>query len=159
MTGEKCVDTPMPCVTIPRHKAIFWMDAQGRWHNQHGPFEHSKIINHFNASIEKDKDGYYVTQENSGIIEKVYFRHEDTALFIVDVVMSDPVRLILNTSAQIDLQPNAMAVRGDQLYMHSGEHRIKFGQRALMKISPMLEYRDEIYYIRVKKKQYAIAME
>jgi hypothetical protein len=159
MTGEKCIETPMPCLTIPREKAIFWMDGQGRWHNQHGPFEHKKIIDHFNASIARDSDGYYVNQENNGILEKVYFRYEDTALFIVDLVMSDPVKLVLNTSVQIELQPDAMLVSRDQLYIHSGDHRIKFGQRALMKISPMLEHRNDTYYICVNEKQYPIHME
>lgn len=159
MSKEKQMEPSQPSLIIPRQKAVFWMDAQGRWTNRHGPFEHKKIIDHFNASIERDQDGYYVTQENNGIREKVYFRYEDTALFIVDVVMSDPVKLVLNTSAQIDLQPDAMTIRGDQLYIHSGADRIKFAQHALLKISRMMEYRDDVYYICVNERKYPITIE
>lgn len=146
-------------LTIPPEKAVFWMDAQGRWHNRHGPFENKKIIDHFNASIERDQDGYYVAQENNGIREKVYFRYEDTALFIVDVVMSDSVKLVLNTSAQIVLQPDAMIISGDQLYIRSGVDRIKFSQRALLKISRMMEFKGEMYYICVNGRKYPVVME
>jgi hypothetical protein len=160
MSKEKRMMVPsQPSLTIGPEKAVFWMDAQGRWHNRHGPFEHKKIIDHFNASIGKDQNGYYVAQENNGICEKVYFRYEDTALFIVDVVMSDPVKLVLNTSAQIELQPDAMTISGDQLYIHSGGDRIKFSQRALMKISRMMESQGKMYYICVNKQKYPIAME
>ena len=68
-------------VVIPRQKAVFWMDAQGRWHNQHGTFQHKKIIDHFNASIRKDRDGYYVGQYRDGLYEKVYFTYQETARF------------------------------------------------------------------------------
>lgn len=159
MSKEKQTEPSQPSLIIPRQKAVFWMDAQGRWNNRHGPFEHKKIIDHFNASIARDQDGYYVTQENNGIREKVYFRYEDTALFIVDVIMSDPVKLVLNTSAQIDLQPDAMTISGDQLYIHSGADRIKFAQYALLKISRMMEYRDDVYYICVNQRKYPITME
>ena len=141
---------------IPKDKAVFWMDAQGRWHNQHGPFQHRKIIEHFNASIERDASGYYVTQENNGVREKVYFRYEDTALFVIDVVLTDPIRLVLNTSVQIDLVPEHLEVQGDQLYCRDGEDRIKFAERALLKIADLLEYRDEMYYICVNQKHYPI---
>jgi hypothetical protein len=159
MSNEKCVKPVRASVTIPPEKAVFWMDGQGRWHNRHGPFEHKRIIRHFNASIERDVDGYFVTQENNGIREKVYFMYEDTALFVVDVVLSDPVKLLLNTSARIDLEPDAMTISGDQLYIHSGSHRIKFTQRALMKISRMMDYRDPVYYIRVNEQEYSIGEE
>lgn len=159
MSKKKRKEPSQPSVTISPEKALFWMDAQGRWHNRHGPFEHKKIIDHFNTSIERDQDGYYLTQENNGILEKVYFRYEDTALFIVDVVISDPVKLVLNTSAQIDLQPDAMTISGDQLYIHCGGDRIKFAQRALLKISRMMEYRDKMYYICVNDLKYPVVME
>ncbi len=159
MSKEKRMEPSQPSLTIPSEKAIFWMDAQGRWRNRHGPFEHKKIIDHFNASIERDQDGYYVTQVNDGIREKVYFRYEDTVLFVVDVVMSDPVKLVLNTSAQIDLQPDAMTISGDQLYIHSGGDRIKFTQRALLKISRMMEYSGEMYYICISEQKYPIVIE
>jgi hypothetical protein len=134
-------------ITIKRDKATFWMDGRGRWHNQHGPFEHKKIIAHFNASIQKDSDGYYVTQEHGGIHEKVYFEYEDTALFIVDITLADPIIMVLNTTARILLQPDALMIHGDHLYVQHGDDRIKFGERALYKISKMMDCRKGTYYI------------
>jgi hypothetical protein len=159
MSKEKPVKPSLPSLTITPDKAIFWMDGQGRWHNRHGPFEHKRIIDHFNASIDKDDDGYFVTQENNGVREKVYFVYEDTALFVVDVVLTDPAKLLLNTAAQIDFQADALTISEDQLYIHWGPHRIKFAQRALLKISRMMEYRDQIYYIRLNEQLYPIGEE
>ena len=123
------------------------MDGRGRWHNQHGPFEHIKIIAHFNASIQKDSDGYYVTQEHSGIHEKVYFKYEDTALFVVDITLADPIMMVLNTAARILLQPDALMIRGDYLYVQHGDDRIKFTERALYKISRLMDCRKGTYFI------------
>ena len=41
----------LPEIIIPKEKAVFRMDAHGRWHNAHGPFEHPKIIAYFNAIV------------------------------------------------------------------------------------------------------------
>ena len=68
---------------VPKEKAVFWLDAYGRWHNEHGVFEHKKIISYFHSSIRKDAEGYYLFQKhNDHTIEKVYFKYEDTALFV-----------------------------------------------------------------------------
>ena len=29
---------------VPKEEAVFWLDAYGRWHNEHGVFEHKKIV-------------------------------------------------------------------------------------------------------------------
>lgn len=134
-------------IIIRRDKAVFWMDGRGRWHNQHGPFEHKRIIAHFNASIQKDSDGFFVTQEHGGIYEKVYFEYEDTALFVVDIKQTDPIRLILNTTAEILLQPDALMICGDHLYIQHGDDRIKFSEHALFKISRLMDCRKGTYSI------------
>ena len=35
-------------VVIFKEEAVFWMDNQGRWHNQYGPFQHKRVIDYFN---------------------------------------------------------------------------------------------------------------
>jgi hypothetical protein len=153
MADTKTIETMRPVVTIPREKAVFWMDARGRWHNRHGPFRHQKIIKHFNTSIRRDKDGYFVSQDTNGVHEKVYFNYEDTALFVIDITETDSaIQLVLNTTVRIDLDPGALMVVNDQLYVQNGADRIKFSERALLKISRYMEYRDEMYYIRIRDK-------
>ncbi|MCP4022082.1 MAG: MFS transporter permease, partial [Desulfobacteraceae bacterium] len=65
--------SPKKQIIIPKEDAVFWMDKHGIWHNEHGPFEHPKIIKYFNASIQKDDQGYYVNQATGEFEEKVYF--------------------------------------------------------------------------------------
>ena len=126
-------------VVIPKEKAVFWMDDRGRWQNRHGRFEHKRIIDHFNRSIRRDKDGYFVTQVRGDVREKVYFPYEDTPLFIVRVSPPPPLRLDLNTGETILLDPAALFVESDQLYHKSSDARIKFTDRALLAISSYLE--------------------
>jgi hypothetical protein len=40
--------------------------------------------------------------------------------------------------------------------MTAGDEIIKFTEQALMKISELLEYREDRYFIRVKGRRYAI---
>ncbi|NWH04121.1 hypothetical protein [Desulfobacter latus] len=47
---------------IPKEQAVFRMDKDGAWHNEHGKLEHPKIINYFNQSIQKDDQGYFLCQ-------------------------------------------------------------------------------------------------
>jgi hypothetical protein len=143
-------------ITIPKERAIFWLDKNGRWHNVHGEFKHKKIIDYFHSSIKKDKNGYYLFQERENLREKVYFRYEDTALFAVDLIKDTDIMLILNTKKQIKLKPRNLFIRGDDLYMRMGEETIKFTERGLMKISDLLEYDDELYFIRIKNRRYRI---
>lgn len=129
----------LPEVVIPKEKAVFWMDGRGRWQNRHGRFEHKRIIDHFNRSIRRDENGYYVTQVRGDVREKVYFPYEDTPLFVVRVGPALPLRLDLNTGETIPLDPAALFVESDQLYHKSGDARIKFADRALLAIGPYLE--------------------
>ena len=144
-------------IVIPREKAVFWLDGDGRWHNAHGPFQHKKIIDYFHASIQKDQNGYYLFQETEERREKVYFRFDDTALFVFDVIQDDSLLLVLNTGERLPLRPEGLFVEDDALYFRRGEERIKFTQRCLMKISDRLEIRDDAYFIRIKNNRYRIA--
>ena len=143
-------------IIIPKERAIFWMDKNGRWHNEHGKFEHKKIINYFHSSIKRDENGYYLFQKRGNIREKVYFHYEDTALFAVDLIKDNDIRLILNTKKQIKLMPRKLFIRGDDLYMQMGEETIKFTDRGLMKISDLLEYDNKQYFIKIKNRKYKI---
>ena len=150
MTGE------LKEIVISKEDAVFWMDENGRWQNQHGTFEHAKIIDYFHSSIHKDGQGYYLAQERDGYSEKVYFRYEDTALFVFDVLVEDDIILVLNTKKRIRLQPENLTVEGDGLYTHDGEDRIKFAERGLLKIADLLEEVDGKLFIRVDDKAYRI---
>jgi len=143
-------------IIIPKEKAIFWLDKNGRWHNVHGEFEHKKIIDYFHSSIKKDPNGYYLSQKREDVQEKVYFHYEDTALFAVDLIKDNDITLILNTQKQVELKPRNLFIRGDNLYMRIGEETIKFAERGLMKISDLLEYDNDQYFIRVKNRRYKI---
>ena len=118
-------------ISIPKDRAIFWLNANGRWHNAHGEFQHKKIIDYF----------------------QVYFHYEDTALFAVDLIKDEDITLILNTKRQIKLKPKNLFTRNDNLYMRLGQETIKFAERGLMKISDLLELKDEQYFINVKKRR------
>ena len=145
-------------IIIPKEKAVFWLDANGCWHNVHGKFQHKKIIDHFHASIQKDQNGYYLTQSNGQIVEKVYFRYEDTALFVFAVkITNDNVLLTLNTQKQIKLNPTKLFTHKDNLYMQLGDDRIKFVERALMKISKMITSSNDQFFITIHNRKYKIA--
>ena len=141
---------------ISKEDAVFWLDKNGYWHNKHGKFQHKKIIDYFHSAIKKDRDGYYLSQVRDNFIEKVYFRHEDGALFVFDVIKADDVVLVLNTKRQVKLKPRKLFVNDDSLYMTEGDEIIKFTEQGLMKISDLLEYEDDRYFIRVKGRRYAI---
>ncbi len=133
-------------IVIPKEQAVFWMDKNGCWNNEHGKFSHKKIIDYFNSCIRRDADGYYLTQINGDIREKVYFPCEDTALFVTDIVKTDEdIRLILNTKAELRLIPENLHVRNDCLYMQNGEERIKFAERAMLKLADCMEYENGQY--------------
>jgi len=125
----------LPEVVIPKENAVFWMDDQGRWHNRHGRFEHKRIIGHFNRSIRWDRDGYYVTQERSGIREKVYFAYSGTPLFAVRIIAGPAIQMELNTGATLSLDPEQLFIHDDQLYQRRGEECIRFTDRALMALA------------------------
>ncbi len=144
-------------IVIPKENAVFWMDGKGRWQNKHGAFEHAKIINYFHSAIERDEQGYYLSQINDDVREKVYFRYEDTALFVFDIIDDNDITLVLNTGKRITLKPENVTIENDNLYMQDGEDRIKFAERALIKISEKMEDEGDRYFIVVNGKRHEIA--
>ena len=145
---------------VPKEEAVFWLDVRGRWHNKHGVFEHKKIIDYFHSSIRKDADGYHLLQKHDDhTIEKVYFKYEDTALFVFDVKPqddSDNIRLILNTKDEIPLVPENLFVQNDNLYMEHAGHRIKFIDRAMLKLAHRLKFDQHRYHLELSDKTYNI---
>ncbi|MBA3009245.1 MAG: MFS transporter permease [Proteobacteria bacterium] len=127
---------------VPKENAVFWMDKNGTWHNEHGKFEHPRIIRHFNLAIQKDDLGYHLSQVTDGVEEKVYFPHEDAVLFVVDISESQEVTLTLNTTQTMTLDPEQLFTRDDNLYLQTPEHCIKFSQHALVKLSRHMEETD-----------------
>ncbi len=155
-TDPPPTEHPLTEVVIARDKAVFWMDERGRWHNRHGRFEHKRIIEHFNRSIQRDQDGYYVTQVRGDIRERVYFPYTDTPLFVTRIVTSEPMQLVLNTGDTITLNPCQLFTRSDQLYQLRGDEHIKFGDRALLGLSAYLEEIPDGLAIRVGSRLHPI---
>ena len=143
-------------IVIEKDRAVFWLDSNGRWHNKHGRFEHRKIIDFFHASIRKDKDGYYVAQETETYKEKVYFRYEDTALFVFNVTRNKDIHLLLNTKKRIKLDPEKLFIRNDSLYVKDGEEPVKFTEKSMMKMSKYMESDNDGYFIKINDKTYKI---
>jgi len=131
-------------IIIPRENAVFRMDGNGIWHNEHGRFEHPKIISHFNRSIQKDSQGYFLSQMiDESREEKVYFPYEDTALFIVDIrSCNNTIDLVLNTAQRLSLDPKTLFIKDDNLFLRTTDHLIKFNQQALTKIARHLDETD-----------------
>ena len=131
-----------PTKIIPREQAVFRMDGKGGWHNEHGPFEHPKIIQYFNRSIQHDDQGFFLLQEMETAFEKVYFPCEQTAFFVADVSGRDPRDLMLNTGEKMRLEPERLFIREDSLFIRMVDHLIKFTPRALLKLSKKYERRE-----------------
>ena len=145
-------------IIIPKEKAVFWLDKNGRWHNQSGAFKHKKIIDHFHASIRKDENGYYLFQSHGDRTEKVYFHYEDTALFVFEIIPeNDILTLVLNTRKKLELNPQKMLIKDDNLYMQTDEDCIKFSERALTQISKYMDYENDQYFLKVSGARYLIA--
>ena len=135
---------------IPKEKAVFWLDRHGYWRNRHGRFERPRIIARFHASIARDQEGYYLTQINGDVREKVYFHHEDTALFVFDLCTTgQETHLILNTGREITLVPESLFIAGDALYTVFEGERIRFAERVLIKTSRYLEDDGATCYFRL----------
>jgi hypothetical protein len=144
-------------ITISKKDAVFWLDKNGRWHNQAGEFKHKKIIDHFHASIRRDKNGYHLFQSHGDHSEKVFFNYEDTALFVFDIISEDPdIFLLLNTRQKIKLQPQNLFIKDDQLYIQAEDDRIKFSERALTQISRYIDYEEDQYFLRVSEGKFLI---
>lgn len=144
-------------IVIPKEEAVFFLDKHGFWrHKEQGKFEHRKIINYFHSSIRKDEKGYHLRQKLGNCIEKVYFYHEDAALFVFDVIKGEEIFLVLNTQKRVKLRPRSLFVNDDSLYMNSAEHRIKFTDHSLIRISDLLDDEGDDYFITVKGRRYKI---
>lgn len=143
-------------LVIPKEKAIFWLDKHGFWHTEMGKFENQKIIKQFHLSIKKDDDGYYLEQEHRHFREKVYFKYEDTALFVFHVIKGEEIILVLNTGKRVKLKPRRLFINGDFLYMYMGEDRLKFAEMALITISDYMEDKDGKFFIKVNGRRYLI---
>ncbi len=143
-------------IIIKKEDAVFRMDANGRWHNRHGRFQHKKVIDYFHACIKKDRYGFYLSQQKDNCIEKVYFPYEETAFFVFDVIMDDEIILILNTKERLILTPDELCIKNDSLYILHGEDLIKFSDRSMMKIAACIEDEDGGYYFVHHGKRYAI---
>jgi len=144
-------------IVITKENAVFRLDANGCWHNESGRFRNKKIIDFFHTSIRKDDGGYFLFQDRDSFTEKVYFPYEDTALFVFDVILSDPITLVLNTGERSLLEPQKLYAQNDGLYVTIGEHRVKFTERSLMAISGLMTFEDENYFIRLSGRKYPIA--
>lgn len=129
-------------IVIKKEDAVFWLDKEGFWRNDGGKFRNKKIIDYFHRAIAHDDRGWYVRQERDGLLEKVYFPHEDTALFVFDVIPGDRILLILNTGAELPLDPDRLFIRRDNLYMQTIDGPARFIVRAMMKLSDRIEEGD-----------------
>jgi hypothetical protein len=143
-------------LVIPKEKAVFWMDARGHWCNRHGRIRHPKVIAHFNASIRRDADGYHLFQEREGLQEKVYFRYEETPLFVVNVVRGETVMLETNTRGRWPVDPKGLYMRGDALYMETGGEVLKFTEEALVRFSPWIEGEGDAVFLRLGEGRWRI---
>jgi hypothetical protein len=145
-------------IIINKEDAVFWMDANGRWHNQHGEFEHKRVIDYFNRSIDHDADGYFVSQQRGELIEKVYFPYEETALFVVEITSDTDIWLRLNTGKKIALDPKSLMIKNDFLFIQNGNQLIKFNDRSMLKLSNHFEEKDGQFQIRLNGQNYPIRM-
>jgi len=144
-------------IIIPKEAAVFFLDEHGYWrHKEQGKFEHRKIINYFHSCIRKDENGYHLRQRLGDRVEKVYFHYEDTALFVIDVIKAEEIHLLLNTQKKIKLRPKKLFVIDDNLYVNSGQHRIKFTDNSLVRLWDLLSYEGDDYFITVKGQRHKI---
>lgn len=143
-------------IVVPKEKAAFRLDRRGRWCNAFGVFRNHRISEYFHSAIRRDEGGYFVYQQSDTRLEKVYFPYEDTALFVVDVVMTDEIRLLLNTHRQLPLDPETLFVSEDSLYLTFDGERIKFSERALFKLADVMDFTDQGYFIHVLGRRHRI---
>ncbi len=143
-------------MTIPREKAVFRLDQNGRWYHGDEQFTNRKIIAYFHSRIRKDDDGYFLHQEHTHYIEKVYFPYEDTPLFVFRVIGNSPLVLCLNTGERISLDIEKLCVKNDHLYLLTGEELIKFNESSMMSLSDYMDEADGRYVIEVDGKRRVI---
>jgi len=144
-------------ITIPKEDAVFWMDAAGRWNNEHGPFEHPKVSAYFHACIKRDENGYYIGQQQDAVYEKVYFRYEDTALFVFSMeIGAKVITLKLNTGLRIELKPADLFIKDDDLYIHTAGGTAKFHQKSLMTVTKLMEEENGELFINAGGERFKI---
>jgi hypothetical protein len=143
-------------IVVSKEKAVFRLDGRGRWCNAHGVFRNRRISDYFHSAIRRDEGGYFVCQEHGDHVEKVYFPYEDTALFVVDVDLAADIRLRLNTRREVALEPADLFVAGDSLYATLDGERIKFSERAMLKLAEVMEFTENGYFIRVSGRSHRI---
>ncbi len=143
-------------IVIEKEDAVFHLDANGRWHNQHGRFQHKKVIDYFHACIKKDQRGFFLSQEKENCIEKVYFPYEETAFFVFDVIVGDEIILVLNTKQRLKLDPGQLCIKSDNLYVRNGDDLIKFTDRSMMKIASFMEDKEDGYTFVFQGKKHPI---
>ncbi len=130
-------------IIISKEDAVFWMDKQGEWQNDHGTIEHPRIIKYFNSCIRKDDTGYFVHQKTENTEEKVYFSYEETAVFVIGIKFENDVILVLNIGDSIILDPANLYTADDSLFAKTEDHLIKFNTGTLLKISKYLNEKNE----------------
>ena len=151
------MDDNLPVVEISADHAVFWMDERGRWCNEHGPFENPRIIDRFNRALRRDGKGYFVTQERDGLREKVYFHYVETPLTAMDVRGRPPRTLVLNSRQHLPLDPSALYILKATLFMRSGDERIRFSERAMVRLAPFLKETSHGPAVRIGGRWYPIS--
>ncbi len=147
---------PKKQMIIKKEDAVFWMDENGVWQNEHGRFEHPKVIRYFNSSIHKDDNGYYVYQVTDEFEEKVYFPYKETAVFVVDLKITPYVRLVLNIMQTVAFDDGDLFVRNDRLYLNTPEHLIKFTSQALIKLSKYIKDSENQMQVEINGMVYPV---
>ncbi|MCF8078003.1 MAG: MFS transporter permease [Desulfobacterales bacterium] len=146
-----------PVVVIPKEEAVFRLDKNGAWYHGDRRFENQKIIEYFHSMIKRDQNGYYLEQEHSEFIEKVYFPYEETALFVFRVIAEDGPVLVLNTGKKLKLEPEQLFLKNDHLYLRCGDEIVKFTEEAMFALADDMEEVDGRYLVRCGGKEYPIA--
>jgi hypothetical protein len=154
--GANMVSGELKQIVISKEDSVFWMDKDGNWCNEHGKFEHPKIIKYFNSSLKKDEGGFYVHQKTDECEEKVYFKYEETALFVVSINEKEDFFLILNDSSKIKFDPDNLFTKDDSLYLQTIDHLVKFSSRALLKLSKYIDEKDGQLSLTIKDNVYMI---
>ena len=146
-----------PVMIIPKEKAVFRLDKDGVWYIDDEKFTNQKIINYFHSVIKKDKDGYFLEQEHKHFIEKVYFLYEDTPLFVFRIIKRDDGLILwLNTGEKIELDPEKLLMKNDNLYTQNDEDLIKFSENTLLALADYMDDVDDQYVINIDGERHLI---
>ena len=142
---------------VPREKAVFMLDKNGVWNIDGEKFTNKKIINYFHSLIKKDKDGFFLEQEHTHFIEKVYFPYEDTPLFVFRIIKRDDgLILYLNTGDKLKLDPEELLIKNDSLYIKNDGDLIKLTENALFALADYLDDAEGKYSINIDGKRHPI---